>query len=257
MELISIVMPVLNGEKYIEETINSVLLQTYKRFEFIIVDNGSIDNTLQIIKKYKNIDNRIKLFENKKTKSVAKSRNFAISNSKGDYVAFIDSDDLWVKDKLKLQYTIMNKNKKIHLTYCSYEMIDENSNVISKYKAKENITYDYLLKENVIGCSSVMVRKEVLKKFKFTDEFFHEDMVLWLKLLKNEYTFYGVDAYLLKYRLNKKSRSYNKLLASKNRWNIYRKSEKLSIVKSIYLFLYYFYNGIIKYSGVYKLKVEK
>ncbi len=247
--LVSIIMPVLNGEKYIRETLESVASQTYRNYELIICDGGSTDKTLDIINEYKDKGrcNNIVLFDNLKVSSVAESRNFGISNAKGDYIAFIDADDVWFNNRLEKQIECFNVNKNIDFICSSYELMDEQSNKVKDFIIENKVTYNNLLKTNIVGCSTVIVKKEALDKFKFTADYFHEDLVLWLKLLKNGYKCYGMSEILVRYRLNTQSKSHNKVNSAKNRWLILRDSEKLGLIKSIYYFCIYSINGVIKH----------
>lgn len=243
-ELVSIIISVYNAEKRIEKISDSVLNQSYSNIEVIIIDDCSGDNSFNIIKNISKKDKRIKVYRNEINLGVSQTRNVGIEKAKGKYIAFLDSDDIWKKDKLEKQISYMDKNK-IDICYTGYEMIDKDESHVSIYNVPKYIDYEGLLKENVICCSSVVIKSDLLKRNYFNHEFFHEDFVLWLRLLKLGYKAVGIQEALVSYR--KGGRSSNKIKSSINRWAVYRKSEHLTLITSIYYFIFYTINGIKKY----------
>lgn len=242
--LVSVIIPVYNAAKTIEKTIKSVLHQSYTYFEIIIIDDCSTDNSFQIIEELSESDSRIILYRNEKNLGVAKTRNAGINIAKGEFISFLDSDDIWKSTKLEKQLEYIKQNNG-DICYTSYEMIDNNeTNRVLRGVPKE-INYKGLLKENVICCSTTIVKSDLLKKYLFETEFFHEDFVLWLKLLRAGYKAVGIQETLVIYR--KGGRSSDKLKACKNRWIVYRKSEGLSLISSMYYFIKYTINGVKKY----------
>lgn len=245
--LISIITPMYNSEKFIKETIESVIRQTYTNWEMIIVDDFSSDKCSEIVKSFTEKDKRIKYIRNEFNKGIAESRNIAISNSSGRFIAFLDSDDIWNKDKLEIQINTMIE-KNLAMSFTAYELIDGDSKEINKviYNKKSIISYNHQLKGNCIGCLTVMLDRS---KINFDISFKnvkHEDYVLWLDILKNGYVAYYIDMNLAKYRKLNKSASSNKLKSALWTWNIYRKIEKLSIYESIFYFIHYSYKSIKK-----------
>lgn len=243
LELVSVIVPVYNAARTIEKTIESILAQSYTSFEIIIVDDCSQDDTFELLKKLQADDQRILLYRNEKNLGVAKTRNFALTKARGTYIAFLDSDDEWQENKLELQLSELEV-RKADICYTAYEMMDERKS-LTFCQVPPQVTYKELLKENSILCSSVLLRKECLKATAFRSEYFHEDFVLWLELLKAGYQAVGIQRSLVGYK--KGGRSANKLLASKNRWVIYRKCEGLSFIQSAYYFLHYTLHGFKKY----------
>lgn len=243
--LVSIITPLYNSEKFISETIESVLSQTYTNWEMIIVNDCSKDRGASIVEEYSKKDKRIKLFNNKKNMGVSFTRNRAIVLSNGKYIAFLDSDDLWHKEKLEKQIKMMEE-KNISLSYTAYTKINEDGSLRGKIKVPEKVNYKGLLKGNIMGCLTVVVRKDILKdsKFKQTKQ---EDYILWLELLKKVDFSYGLQESLAFYRVLNNSRSSNKVDLVKFNWKIYREIEKLSLIKSIYYFVIYLVRGIIRY----------
>lgn len=240
--MVSIVTPVYNAERFLEETILSVLNQTYKKFELILVNDCSKDNSINIIRKFMEKDYRIKCIDLKENGGAARARNIGINSAKGKYLAFIDSDDLWEKDKLEKQVGFMERNK-IVFSYTGYEMINEGGEKLGKIvKCKDIITYKNLLRYNKIGCLTVMIDISTIKNLQMED-INHEDYATWLKILKQGYNAYGINEPLALYRKRDNSLSGNKLKSAKWTWNIIRHVEKTPLLKSILYFnIYTFIN---------------
>lgn len=243
-ELVSVIVPVYNAANTIEDTVYSALNQTYENLEIIIIDDCSSDHSLEILSKIKRSDRRVRIYNNKKNSGVAQTRNKAISLAKGKYIAFLDSDDLWMPNKIQLQLNAL-QDQSADICYTAYNLVDENEVVSNKINVPKHQTYEMILKENSILCSSVLSKREILKQNPFKVEFFHEDLVLWLELLKSGYKAIGLQQYLVSYK--KGGRSADKVRASINRWKVYRECEKLSIHKSSYYFINYIIRGIKKY----------
>lgn len=246
LPLITVVMPNYNGHRFVEQAIDSVIAQTYSNFELIVVDDCSTDNSLQLIQKKASLDNRIKILALKKNAGVANARNVGIAAAKGKYIAFLDNDDLWVEDKLERQLMLAEKGADI--VYCSYDFIDENNKVIKKpFIVPRRTNYNKMLASNVIGCSTSFIKSELMKTHPFKNKFYHEDYILWMELLRTNVLAYGEKKVLMHYRQVRGSRSNEKKNAAKERWIIYRKGLKLSILKSAWAFLRYAINGVKKY----------
>lgn len=200
---VSIITPTYNDEKYIVETIDSVLNQTHKNFELIIIDDNSLDSTVKIIERFN--DKRIKLIKNNVNKGAAYARNLGLKNSTGDYIAFLDGDDVWLPNKLESQLRFMI-SKKINFSCTDYEEIDENSNPINvKISAPDIITHKKLMHVSYIGCLTVMYKKSIYPDLQIPEGIKkRNDYALWLKLSEREdcYCFHKI---LSKYRRRKKS----------------------------------------------------
>lgn len=246
-ELCSVIMPAYNCEKYIAEAIESVIKQTYKNWELIIVNDASTDDTEKIIKSYQEKDKRIKLISLTENQGVANARNTAIQNSEGRYIAFLDADDYWEKEKLQEQITFM-KNKNITFSYHDYKLLNTAKNKEKQIKVPLKLDYNQLLKGNTTGsCLTVCIDRKIVDKIYFPDEK-HEDYICWLNTLKN-YCIegYGLNKTLGTYRIGKKSISSNKLQSAVWNWQVYRKSQKISVLKTIYYMCFYVVNGLKKY----------
>ena len=245
-ELCSVVMPAYNSEKYIAEAIESVIKQTYTNWELLIINDCSTDNTEEIIKSYLQKDTRIKLIKQKENQGVANARNTGIEKAKGRYIAFLDADDYWNKEKLQKQIQILQTSN-ADITYTAYLMIDETGKTIKKRSVKKTLKLKDLLKENSIIFSSVVCKKERLMDKNFKSEWYHEDYIFLLDLSKESKNFVGINENLMQYRVHQRGRSFNKQSAAKYRWKIYREHLGLNLLKSMYYFIAYAWNGIRKY----------
>ncbi|WP_063656162.1 glycosyltransferase family 2 protein [Aliivibrio fischeri] len=237
--LVSIIMPAYNSENFIIRAISSVISQTYPHWELIIIDDASSDNTVSLVSNINDI--RIKLIKlDKNTGSPSGPRNVGLDIAKGDYIAFLDSDDVWYKDKLYYQVNYMKDNK-VDFTCTGYDLI-KNNEIISTYSPPSFVGYNNLLLNNSVGCLTAMINKSILNDIRFP-VCGHEDYALWLKLLReNNCSVYGIKKKLAGYSLLENSVSSNKFKMISFFWNIYRVEEKLSIFQSLYCCLRYFIN---------------
>lgn len=236
MNLVSIITPVYNSEKYLAENIASVQSQTYANWEHILVDDYSTDKSADIILQCAAQDSRIKYIKLLKNSGAGIARNTAIKAAKGKYIAFLDSDDLWHPDKLKKQITFMEKNE-CYFSFTSYDIINEKGSVIKKnVEAKKTITYQVALYKNPIGCLTVIYDVQFFGKQLMPAIRKRQDYALWLKLLKTTNA-YGINESLASYRKTTNSISSNKWNLIRYEWKIYREEEKLSLLSSsFYLF---------------------
>lgn len=235
-KLVSIITPVYNAEDYIPACIGSVLDQIYTNWEHILVDDCSTDNSAKIIQKYTEKDSRIKYFRLDKNSGAGICRNKAIQEAGGDYIAFLDSDDLWYPGKLSKQLEFMERNK-YPFTFTTYDLINENGVSINKLKtANSHVTYRTALYKNPIGCLTAIYSVDFFGKQYMPEIRKRQDYALWLKLLKKADAF-GLDECLSSYRIGNQSISSNKFKLIKYEWKIYRELEGLSIAKSIFYLL--------------------
>lgn len=242
--LVSVVMPVYNGEKYIQKAVDSVLAQEVS-LELIIIDDGSTDRTEEVLEKYKNYG-EIRFLKNKKNTGVSGSRNRGVKEARGTYVAFLDADDWWEKDKLKKQVALLEKNGCV-LCSTGRELVQPDGESVGKYiPVKEKITYRELLKHNSINCSSVLVRRDVIIRFPMEHDDSHEDYITWLKILKEYHYAVGINEPLLKYRLSIGGKSRNKLKSAVMTYRVYRYMG-FGMPKSAVLFVSYALHGLWKY----------
>lgn len=248
MPLISIIMPLYNCETFVLSSIESVLKQTYKNWELIIVDDMSTDNSFAIAEDYIKDEPRINLYQMSENSGAAATRNYAIDLAVGDYIAFLDSDDLWVPNKLEEQVSFMQSNK-LSLSFTGYEWIDEAGEQLKDIICvPKYVTYKQLLKQNIIGCLTAMYDSSKLGKFYFdTSLDKHEDYQYWLEILKVIPSAHGLDMTLAYYRIRENSLSSNKLIAASYVWKILREYQKIPFFNALYYFGIYMVRSVIKY----------
>ena len=243
---VSVVVAAFNSAPFIEDTIESVCAQTYKNWEIIVVDDASQDSTCQIVKRWAKKDDRISLLRLSQNKGPAESRNLGIKAAKGRYIAFLDSDDMWLAEKLSSQIRFMQE-RKCALSHTAYRKIDVDGNLISDAIAvPETVTYEQLLSSNVIGCLTAMYDTRILGKLYMPNILKRQDYCLWLKITKMGFKGYGLNEPLALYRVRGSSVSNNKLKAAIYQWKVYRGIEKLSCYKSMCCFMRYVYFGYKK-----------
>jgi len=243
-ELVSIITPSYNSAKFISETINSVIAQSYKNWEMIIVDDVSTDNSVEVIKHFVEKDSRIKLIQLSKNSGAAVARNTAIENANGRFLAFLDSDDLWKENKLETQITFMLDND-IEFSYSSYELIDEDGNQLHINKDPlSKINYKELLKENQIGCLTAIYDQVKLGKCYMPLIRKRQDYGLWLNILKKVEYGYKVPANLAFYRVRTSSISSNKLDLLKYNYELFHIHEKLSALQAFYYLMWNIYRKV-------------
>lgn len=238
-------MPAYNAHATIKESIESVINQTYSDWELIIVNDCSNDDTINIVKKFCEHDIRIKLINNGVNLKVAKTRNVGLKSSKGRYIAFLDSDDVWQREKLEKQLKFMQE-KNVFFTSTDYEIIDANSKRLKKKVCAKTKNYNQLLRGTSIGTSTVMIDTSFIKEIKFKD-IDAEDYDLWLTILQKYNTkVFGINETFTYYRVSSKSLSSNKRKSIIGTWKMFRNEQKKNFVLSIILMIYYALNSITK-----------
>lgn len=246
--MISVVIPAYNAEKYISHTIDSVLVQTYTDYEIIVVDDCSKDKTYEIALSYADRYPNIRVYKNEQNSGVSHSRNFGVSVANGDYIAFLDSDDMWREDKLSKQVELLKQNPEAALCFTASSFIDDDGNELEYVlNVPEKIAFKTLLKQNLISCSSVVVKKSYMQEIKMQSDKMHEDFAVWLKILQKEPYAYGINEPLLKYRRLNNSKSSNKIKAAKMSWMVYRHIG-LNFPQTIYYMFHYAVRSLKKYS---------
>ncbi|URQ99014.1 glycosyltransferase [Pseudoalteromonas sp. SCSIO 43095] len=242
--LVSVIMPAYNAEKYIAQSIDSVVKQSYQNWELLITDDRSNDNTQEIVKQYSNQDSRIKLFVNKENGGAGVARNNSIKQAKGRFIAFLDADDQWLPEKLIKQIAIMQKNN-YAFTFTAYQKVEGNEKKAIITPPKYT-TYRKLLGGNVIGCLTAIYDTEVLGKKYMPLIRKRQDMGLWLNILKDVERAYCLNEALALYRVDS-GMTQDKLEILKWQWLFYRKEMKLSVMMTSYYFAIYCYNALLKY----------
>ena len=248
-DLVSIITPTFNSADFIEETIRSVKDQTHQNWEMLITDDGSTDNTVDIVKGYAKADHRIKLFQLKENSGSAVARNNSIRLAKGKYHAFLDADDIWFDYHLKDSiYTIKEYN--CPFVFASYKRSDENLDfVYSDFIVPEKVVYTDILKTNSISCLTAFVDVETLGKEQMPLVRKRQDMGLWLKYLKKSGYAIGIKNVHAIYRIRKNSLSRDKKKLIKSQWFFYREVEGLGRISSLYYMLCWMYLGFRKYKS--------
>ena len=238
MKKVSVIIPVYNSSKYLNECLDSVIKQTYKNIEIILVDDNSTDNSVDIIKSYD--DKRIKLIRSHSNLGAAESRNKGIKAATGDYICFIDSDDFWKLNKLEKQVRFMKNKEFIYAGYSYYK-----KGRTHRVKVPKQINYEQSLKNTTIFTSTVMFNMNKLKKEDiFMPNIYRgQDQATWWQVLKKGITAYGIDEVLAFYRVGDKSLSSNKIKALKRTWSILKR-ENLGKTKTVYCYMCYIKNAI-------------
>jgi teichuronic acid biosynthesis glycosyltransferase TuaG len=248
--MISIITAAYNCEAYITQAIRSVQAQTYENWEMLIVDDLSTDKTVSIIQQCCQDDSRIRLIIPTEKLYAAGARNLATQHAKGDYMAFLDADDLWEPEKLELQHQFMIQNN-YTFSITSYKKVNSLGQKGTRiFAARPLIDHHMMLYTNRIGCLTVMYNAKKLGKLYFNPHFlYQEDYILWLDTLKEKCDFaHGLDIPLAYYRVHPTAKSSNKLKIALYTWNVvYKDHFKWNIFKRLYYFTFYVFNGLIKY----------
>ncbi|HEY1200193.1 MAG TPA: glycosyltransferase family 2 protein [Niastella sp.] len=261
--LISVITPAYNVEKYIAATINAVIGQTYENWELIIVDDHSRDNTFNIATDFARKDNRIKVTKTAQNSGAAVARNLGIELAEGEYIAFLDSDDIWMPEKLEVQLQHMQQSD-APFSFMAYNVITEDDRPLKTIHVPLKVSYRKLLRGCDIGCLTVMYNAAKLGKQFFLDhrtattveiprdvlkKWGKEDYVLWLQIARKSGAsgMIGIDLPLAAYRKHGSGISANKAKAAKLQWLVYRKVERLNLIDSAINFLCYTVNGLTKH----------
>ena len=243
--LVSIVISYYKKKKYIKKTLNSIFNQSHKNIELIIVydqeDKNDLNYLQNLLKKFK----KKKLIVNKKNIGVAKSRNLAIKFCKGKFIAFLDADDVWHKNKLKIHLFFMQKNNS-NISYTSYGIINEKGKLVNLRKVSNKIYYEKLIKNCEIGLSTVMISKKISSSIVFPHLKTQEDFALWLKLMRNGYKFHPLNKVLTYWRKADKSLSSSSTQKILDAFKLYYNLENKNFIYSIYSVIILAYNKIYK-----------
>lgn len=246
---VTIITATYNSEDYILDTYKSIKDQSYQYWEWIVTDDFSKDNTVEVLKKIASEDNRVKVFVNQTNSGAAVTRNNSLNYSTGNYIAFIDSDDLWQQNKLEKQIRFMKENQ-INFSFTAYELIDEKGLKLDQQvdtHLSGFLTYEDMLKKKAtLGCSTVMLRRSAFDDISMPLLRTGQDYATWLKLLKTGKNAYPLTEVLTQYRILPNSISRNKVKKAKRQWQIYREIEKLSFYKSAVCFCFYAWRAVFR-----------
>lgn len=248
--IVSIIMPAYNAKKYIANAIQSVIDQTIENWELLVIDDCSNDGTVEIIEKFVLSDKRIKLIYNPENIGVSETRNRGIQQALGEWIAFLDSDDLWKQNKLEKQFEVAKSvNAEFLFTGASY--INEDG---KPFKGQFSVpyinTFSTLKKQNVISCSSVLLKKYHFENIKMENDRLHEDYVVWLRILRRGICAYGINEPLLTYRISKNSKSGNKFKTLKMTYKVFRFIGINPFSSSYYTFRHIL-GSIVKYKRIF------
>lgn len=245
--LVSVIMPAYNAAPFIEEAISSVVNQTMTDWELFVIDDCSKDNSFQLAQELATNDLRIHVIKNDVNLGCASTRNRGIGLARGQYIAFLDSDDIWLPEKLERQMAKIQESG-AGICYCSYGIIGASGEKVkADYLVPETAEFRNILMENYIQCSAMLICADIVRMFMFNTEFYHEDYILGLDMLRSGEKAVGCKEILLNWRYLENSRSFNKKKSAMNRWRIYRNYLKLPLYKAAYLFLGYAFAGLRKY----------
>ena len=246
-DMVSIVVPVYNAERFLPETIGLVQKQTYRDWELILVDDCSSDNGAAIVRQYAKDDTRIRLIQQEVNAGAARSRNLGISQANGRYLCFLDADDIWSSQKLEKELAYM-KEKKAAFVFTGYEFADAKGEGLGKIvHVPETISYEQALKNTTIFTSTVMIdRDKIADTDIYMPQIASEDTATWWHILKKYQIGYGLDENLVRYRRTEGTLSSNKLVAIQRIWGLYRRQEKLSWCKSIYCMFFWAFRAVLR-----------
>lgn len=244
-DLVSIIMPAYCVANYIGEAIRSVQIQNTICWELLIVDDGSLDNTVEVVESYARNDHRINLIRQVNS-GPAMARQAALARAAGRYIAFLDSDDFWMPDKLSRQLDFM-KVLNAAVSYTRFRRINSDGSKVGKLiSIPDHLNYRGLLCNTALATSTVLIDRELTGPFQMTNTYY-DDYALWLNLLKRGFTAYGLDEDLMRYRVVKQSVSRNKTRSALMVWRTYRGIERLSLLMSVWCFVHYAGNAWRKY----------
>ncbi len=239
-------MPSYNAARFISESIDSVLSQTYSNWELLITDDCSKDNTLSIVREYEQKNTRIHGFVLPKNAGAAAARNNSLIRAKGDFIAFLDSDDLWKPEKLEKQLEFMLLYG-YAFSYTDYELMSEGGHLLHKrLRMPSSLSYSQYLRNTAIGCLTVMIDKRQTGDFSMPSIRSSQDMATWLLLLRRIEKAHALTENLATYRLVGNSNSSKKKKAAKDVWRVYRQIEHLSLARSVFSFVGYVFHAVKK-----------
>ena len=244
--LVSIITPCYNSELYIEDCVNSVIAQSYDKWEMIIVDDCSSDSSLEKIMLFSDIDSRIRIIKLEENHGASVARNIALEDANGSFIAFLDADDFWEPLKLERQINFMKKNN-IAFSFTSYKITSQSGDITNNIvRAPKEISYNSYLKNTIIGCLTVIINRKITGSFKFPKIKSSHDMALWLEIMRRGYNAYGLHTSYAFYRIVATSNTANKLHAATDVWRVYRDIENLSLFYSLFCFANYVINALKK-----------
>ena len=248
MDKVSIIMPLYNSEKFLKHAVHSVQSQTYPKWELVIVDDASTDNSLEEARKLAQSDPRIKVFSSSVNRGISATRNAALEKATGRYIAFLDDDDLWAKEKLRKQIFFMKKSGAA-LSHTSYAFINSEGTImpVGRINVDRKLNLTQYMKTTQIGMSTVMIDRQKIPNISFPkDNELGEDARVWMNFMRQGYVFEGLNKILTLYRVYKGQRSFNKFEMAASTLKRYWSQKDFPAYKRFYYFLNYAYHGVEK-----------
>jgi glycosyltransferase involved in cell wall biosynthesis len=244
MKYFSIIIPCFNGAKTIRRTLLSVLKQTYEKFEVIIINDASNDNSLKMIKEIASKDSRLKIIDLKKNKGLSNARNKGLAAATGRYICFLDADDWWPSKKLEIYLRFFNKG--YDLLYSDYTRVNQVNGKLKRINTIKHLEYKDLLSQNPIPLSSAAFDRKSLGVIRFKMKTLSEDWIYWLELFKKNPKHLGININLMFYSVSKNAMSSNKFEMARTAWWIFREYHGFGYLFSSFLIIKYIINAIKK-----------
>lgn len=242
---VSVIMPVYNSKNFLEESVDSVLSQQYDSFELLLIDDGSTDGSRDIIQKLAARDRKVKPVFLRSNHGSAGARNAGIKQAEGHYIAFLDSDDTWLPEKLAIQLPFMQKTG-APVSFTAYRKMDSTGAPGGVIQVPEKVNYHHLLKTNSIGMLTAVFDREMVGHRLLPEIRLRHDYALWLEILRNGHLAWGLNQVLANHRIHGGSISRNKTNAARYQWRVYRELESLGRVESAWYFAHYAVYGLLK-----------
>ncbi|MBR0447806.1 MAG: glycosyltransferase family 2 protein [Clostridia bacterium] len=250
--IVSVIMPTYNSAAFVEVAIRSVMNQTYDNWKLFVIDDGSSDNTCSLVERLCEEDSRITLIRNEVNMGVAATRNKGLDLSVGSWVALLDSDDWWHPEKLEKQLALAEKTG-ADIIYCSYGIMNDcGEKICDDFFVPAQTDYKNSMIQSVISCSTALLSKRIVETYRFRNDYYHEDMVLWLELLQAGFQARGEVEVLAKYRVSQGTRASNKIKNAIEKWKVCRRCMKESFFTCLHVITKYGYLSLKKYRKVQK-----
>ena len=245
-DLVSVIMPAYQCESTVEESVRSVLAQTYKSWELIIVDDGSTDGTHALLDRLASEDARIRIITLEHNEGVSAARNHAVNTASGKWIAFLDSDDIWLPEKIEKQLSLSEETGAV-LVYTGASCIDAHSRKTGReFRVPKEVSYRSLLRHTDLICSTVMLLRELYLEYPMVRSDLHEDYICWLSILSTGAVARGIQESLILYRISVSSKSGNKLKSASMTWRTYRYMG-LNPMQTAWCFVHYAVHGVFRY----------
>ena len=243
---VSVIMPVYNSEKFLEESADSVLSQQYDSLELLMIDDGSTDTSRDIIRKLAAKDQRVKPLFLQSNAGSAGARNAGIKEASGRFIAFLDSDDIWLPTKLAAQLPFMQEAG-VPVSFTAYRKMNSSGKLMGTVRVPEKVNYHNLLKTNSIGMLTAVFDREMVGSRQLPEIRLQHDYALWLQILRDDHVAHGLNRVLAHHRIHGSSISRNKADAARYQWRVYREIEGLGRIKSAWYFAHYAVYGLLKH----------